>query len=174
VVSVRTRVGANVTSASPVMILSKPGPPIVQADLTDTDTSQLSVGQTATVQLDSGDAATGAALSANLTALNVDSSSRAGTDSAASAPTAFFSVDWPQAGVKFGTPVQVNVTLQQKPAVLVVPIKAVHKAGPRTYVEVMEGSMRRVVNVQVGIKGLDTVEIVSGLTEGQMVLVPSS
>jgi len=58
--------------------------------------------------------------------------------------------------------------------VLVVPKGAVRQAGGRTTVEVQDGSLRRLVNVKVGITTADTAEIVSGLSEGQMVLVAAS
>jgi multidrug efflux pump subunit AcrA (membrane-fusion protein) len=70
----------------------------------------------------------------------------------------------------FGTPIVARVTVQQKENVLVVPKSAVRQSGGRSMVELQDGSLRHLVNVQVGIRTDASVEILSGLTEGQMVL----
>jgi len=89
-------------------------------------------------------------------------------------PTADFKVSWPDGtDPKFGVPVQVNITVKEKPAALIVPKKALRQTGSRTYVEVLDGTLRRITNVEVGITTNDTVEIVSGLTEGQVVALAS-
>jgi hypothetical protein len=64
----------------------------------------------------------------------------------------------------------VIVNVQQKQGVLVVPRSAIRQSGGKAKVEVQDGSLRRLVSVQVGITTTDSAEIVSGLSEGQIVL----
>jgi macrolide-specific efflux system membrane fusion protein len=71
-------------------------------------------------------------------------------------------------------PVQVVITLAEKQNVLVVPKSAVRQAGGRASVEVQDGAMRHLVSVQVGTTTDDTVEIIGGLTEGELVLTRAS
>jgi hypothetical protein len=65
----------------------------------------------------------------------------------------------------------VGIVVQNKDNVLLVPKKAVRSAGTRKFVQYMSGSSRKVANVEVGIVTDDMAEIVSGLTEGQIVIV---
>ena len=60
---------------------------------------------------------------------------------------------------------------QNKDNVLLVPKKSVRSAGARKFVQYMSGSSRKVANVEVGIISGDMAEILSGLTEGQVVVV---
>jgi len=55
--------------------------------------------------------------------------------------------------------------------VLVVPKGAVRQAGGRASVEVQDGTLKHLVVVQVGIQSDTSVEILSGLREGQLVSV---
>jgi multidrug efflux pump subunit AcrA (membrane-fusion protein) len=95
--------------------------------------------------------------------------------SAASGPSAELKVDWPASQTpNFGAPVQAVVTLDQKQNVLVVPKSAVREAGGRASVEVIDGTLRHLVSVQTGASTADSVEIVTGLNEGQLVLTRGS
>jgi multidrug resistance efflux pump len=165
VVSVRVKPGDTITSAKPVFILAAAGAPIVRALLSDDEVAQLSSGQSATVAIDAGDGSPVVNAPASVTSVTKGSAEGGG-------PSADFSVTWPDGGApKFGIPVQVSVIVKQKQDVLVVPKAAVKQVGARTYVNVMDNGMRKSVNVQVGITGSDTIEIVSGLTAGQVVLL---
>jgi multidrug efflux pump subunit AcrA (membrane-fusion protein) len=88
-----------------------------------------------------------------------------------STASAQLQVSWPDGQTpKLGLPVQVNLTLQEKQGVLIIPRSALHQAGTQTTVEVVSGTLRHLVPVQIGITTDSAVEITSGLTEGQMVL----
>jgi multidrug resistance efflux pump len=164
VVSVRVRAGDTVIPDKPLVVLAKPGVPIVHVDLDDATVARLAVGQQATIPV-------GADLaSAVQAAATVASVTPAAKDGSAGA-WAVLSVKWPDGEVpRFGSPVSAVVTMQQKDNVLLIPKNAVRKSGSRAMVEVQDGSLRRLVNVQIGITSVDRVEIVSGLTEGQVVL----
>ncbi|HEX8969718.1 MAG TPA: efflux RND transporter periplasmic adaptor subunit, partial [Chloroflexota bacterium] len=165
VVSVRVKAGDSITSAKPVFMLARPGPRIVRVDLADDQVPLLSVGQQAVIGQDGSDSS---APPIDATVLGVTKASADGTRAA----SADLQVSWPDGQQpKFGAPVQVRLTLQHKDDVLVVPVRALHQVGGKATVEVLNGTLRRLVNVQVGIKTDTSAEIVSGLTEGQMVLV---
>ena len=76
-------------------------------------------------------------------------------------------------GIYPGITLEANITLLQKTHVLTVPSNAVHTSGTRTFVyEIVNG---RTVShdVRVGAVGSDVTQIVSGLSEGTKVVVPS-
>jgi HlyD family secretion protein len=163
VVSVRTKPGDTPAPSRPLIIIAKPGPPIVRVDLDDAQAERLSVGQSASVQIGTSSSS----VSARATVTGVTPTSQDGSVGA----SAKLEVSWADGQApRFGTPVQVTVTLGGKQDVLVVPKSAVHKTGGRTTVEVQDGTIRHLVSVQIGITTVDSVEIVNGLTEGQTVL----
>ena len=164
IVSVRTRPGDLPAPSRPVIIMTRPGPPIVRVDLDDTQLAQLTAGQHASVEVGTG---TAAASRADAIVTGVTPAARDGSAGA----SATLDVSWTDGQPpKFGAQVQVVVNLGQKQGVLVVPKSAIHQAGGRTTVEVQDGTFRRLVTVQVGITMAAAVEIVSGLSEGQVVL----
>ncbi len=167
VLSVRVKIGEPLTSSKAVVVLAKQGQAIVRAQLGDDQVARLALGQTGDLVLD-GAAATDPKISA--TVASITPAAKDGSSFA----TADFTIAWPDGPTpKIGVPVQVAMTLQKKQGVLVVPKNAIHQSGNRRYVEVLDGALRRVTNVVVGITSTDTVEVVSGLSEGQVVLLTS-
>lgn len=66
----------------------------------------------------------------------------------------------------------IQFTLDERKQVLTVPIKAVHQAGDESYVYVLgEGNMREVKWIETGLVGDTNVEVISGLTEGEKVIL---
>ncbi|MBI4494747.1 MAG: HlyD family efflux transporter periplasmic adaptor subunit [Chloroflexi bacterium] len=162
VAAVHVRPGDPLEPGSPAVVLARPGDLVVRAEVADRLASRLAVGQAATVQLEGME---GAPLSASVASL-------AATDSGLG-PVALLQVAWPTERPLLGTAAQVVVTVQQKDSALLVPQRAVHSAGPRRYVEYLEGASRRLADVQVGITTAGQAEILSGLSEGQQVLLGS-
>ena len=71
-----------------------------------------------------------------------------------------------------GDKVTVTVQLASKEGVLWLPPDAIRKAGGRIFVIInSEGGPKR-VDIEIGLQTRDRVEIVSGLTEGQVVVGP--
>jgi len=164
VVVLRAKPGDLITQSKVVLLLAKPGQPIVRVDLDDAQAKQLNAGQQAALQVGTD---TSGATSVSATVRSVTPAAPASGAGA----SANLEVGWADAQIpRFGTPVTAVVTLQQKQDVLVVPRSAVRQAGGRSVVEVQDGSMRRLVSVQVGISTDAGVEILSGVTDGQMVL----
>jgi multidrug efflux pump subunit AcrA (membrane-fusion protein) len=162
VVSVFFRVGDTTDEHHTVVSIAKPGMPIVRATITPVDFDKVSVGQAAFIQLPA-QSDTGPSTRARVTSLKPNDSG--------SAKIAEFAVDWSDTAQKLGTVMNVGLVLQQKDDALLVPKKAVHTTGSRAFVELVDGTKRRVTTVQVGIVAGNDAEIVSGLTPGQLVIV---
>lgn len=71
-----------------------------------------------------------------------------------------------------GALVRVNVILQQKDKVLLIPLNALRSFQGKDFVLVVEGDIQRRVPVTVGIRSEEQVEILEGLTAGQIVVGP--
>jgi membrane fusion protein, macrolide-specific efflux system len=75
------------------------------------------------------------------------------------------------AGVLWGEDLEFAIDLQKKNQVVVVPRKCLNRELGRTYVQVMEDGSKKDQDVEVGITTPFDVEILSGLAEGQMLIV---
>jgi multidrug efflux pump subunit AcrA (membrane-fusion protein) len=71
-----------------------------------------------------------------------------------------------------GDKVTVMIQLASKQGVLWLPPDAIRKAGGRTFVIVNSDSGPKRVDIEIGLQTRDRVEILSGLTEGQVVVGP--
>ena len=71
-----------------------------------------------------------------------------------------------------GTLGTMKVVLDQKSQVLTLPAEAIHRADDKSYVYVVgENNMRQVKWIETGLEGNDKVEIVSGIVEGEKVII---
>lgn len=73
-------------------------------------------------------------------------------------------------GLKLDDLVTVRLIVQERPDTLAIPRAALREFMGRTYVRVMEGDARREVDVEVGIRTPTHVEILRGLSEGDIVI----
>ena len=73
-------------------------------------------------------------------------------------------------GVELGMLGRVTVVLRDKKGVLMVKTTAVRSAGPRSFVQVIQGGRKRDVDVEIGIVTPTDTEIVKGLNEGDKVV----
>jgi multidrug resistance efflux pump len=162
VTSVQVQAGNTPDRESSVFLLAHADQAVVRVNVTPRDAARLAVGQHASLKLSS--ALDDAPAAGTLTELSAASSSGPGR-------VAEFSVEWPKTHPAFGSAVQVQVTTQQKDNVLLIPKKALHTAGSRRYVQVQDGASRKSVNVDLGLVTDAGAEILSGLAEGQQVLV---
>jgi len=74
--------------------------------------------------------------------------------------------------LEIGDIVQAKVIIQNKKGTLWVPPQAVRTFEGRTFAVVQDSNQQRRVDVKVGIQNEDQVEILEGLTEGQVVVSP--
>jgi multidrug resistance efflux pump len=161
VTAVNIKAGDAIDPTRPVLTMSRGGAPIVNVDLTEQDAAKVKQGQKAHVVVDGTDS----------TPIDATLSSIAANTAAGVGRTAALQVSWPKGTPAIGAVAQVSIVLQNKDNVLLVPKKSVRSAGARKFVQYMSGSNRKVANVEVGIISGDMAEIISGLTEGQVVVV---
>jgi len=84
----------------------------------------------------------------------------------------YLSLDEIPDGLADGMTVDTNVTITSRPGVLCLPRSVVHASGnDKAVVQVWNGSSTESREVQVGLRGDSNIEIVSGLTEGEQVVV---
>ena len=73
---------------------------------------------------------------------------------------------------EIGDMADVEIITDVRENVLTIPKSALRQYFGRTYVHVLDGEQRREVDVEVGLENATSVEIVSGLEEGQLVIHP--
>lgn len=73
--------------------------------------------------------------------------------------------------VRLGSDVDVEVTVEKKTGVLRVPELAVFEKAQKNYVYLITGGKAVLCEVKTGLEGEDYTEVVSGLTEGDQVIV---
>jgi membrane fusion protein, macrolide-specific efflux system len=77
-----------------------------------------------------------------------------------------------ESGLKLGNAVQLTVVLQIKDNVLLLPSQAIRVFEGRNFVLIKNGNLQQRVDVKLGIKSDIQVEILDGLSEGQVVIAP--
>lgn len=74
-------------------------------------------------------------------------------------------------GLKIGDNANVEITLQSKLSTIVIPIAGLKTFSNNSVVEVWDGVSKKELAVQIGIKTATEVEIVSGVNEGQQIIL---
>lgn len=163
-------VGRNVTTTTPAFVLGDPDELEVIAGLDaskgDTEVREMFEGMPVTVTLDANPDVKLTGTIRQLpspfgTGASDDRAIHVGMDAAPSAST-----------YQTGDKVTVTVQLASKEGVLWLPPDAIRKAGGRTFVIINSESGPKRVDIEIGLQTRDRVEIVSGLTEGQVVVGP--
>jgi HlyD family secretion protein len=84
----------------------------------------------------------------------------------------YVSLDEIPVGLADGMTVDTNVTISSRTGVLCLPRSVVHASGnDKAIVQVWNGSSTESRNIEVGLRGDSNIEIISGLTEGEQVVV---
>src|SRR5262249_40879157 len=145
-----------------VSTLADPARLEVTLDVPVADAAKVSVGQEATIKI--GD---GAPLTEKITGLQ----STPSADASADTRTVRVSLDPKAAGIALGAPVSGVVTAGRRDGVLLVPATAVTRTGDRSVVQVVGSDGRpRDVEIRTGAAVEGEVEILQGLSEGQIVV----
>lgn len=77
-----------------------------------------------------------------------------------------------QVGFRIGQRLQVSIVLRSKDNVLLLPPRAIRTFEGRNFVLVKNGNLQQRVDVKIGIKAEDQVEIMDGLSDGQIIIAP--
>ncbi len=160
------------------IVLTNPSGMQVKADFSEADSLKIKAGQTATVTLN---AQSGTVLDAkvlSISSLPVSSSSGSGVGGGGSGSAvqyaATLAITSDTANLRTGLSASIQVTTATAADTLTVPTAAVSGTGSARTVTVVnaDGSTTR-TDVTVGVEGDTTDQISSGLTEGQVVQIPT-
>ena len=161
---IKGKAGEPVSAYGEIIGLADPTKLIITADLSDDDSPKVALEQVADITLD---AFSSEILKGTITKLPT---SLVTTQGVIQDRSIRLEIDWPKEGAEIGMLARVTITVQHKDDVLKVPIESVKRSGRRTYVEYMDGDIKRAKNVETGIQTETEVEILSGLEEGFVIL----
>ncbi|UKK96689.1 efflux RND transporter periplasmic adaptor subunit [Brevibacillus brevis] len=161
VASVTGAVG-QMTGQQPIVTVVKTNPLVVKANLSEADVTKVKVGAVVKVNVQS----TGKTIDANVTAISpvMDSQLKAYP----------VEITIPNASNELKSDMVVNVTFPQSSEgakSLVIPRKAVFEREGRQYVFKLEGEAAKQVEVSTGNSTSELIEVVSGLANGDKVVV---
>jgi HlyD family secretion protein len=158
--------GTSATAYKPVITIGDVSAMEVTAEPDSTLVSQLAVGMPVTMV---ASFQPGVSLQGKIRQLPYTGTGAASADTSVHIQLA---TDPTKSSFSNGDALKVTVVLQDKKDVLYLPVQALRTFQNRLFVVVQDGSVQKSVDVKVGITGTDTVEILSGLTEGQTVVSP--
>ena len=161
---IKGKAGESVSAYGAIIGLADPTNLIITADISEDDVPKLALEQVADLTLD---AFSSEELTGIITKLPT---SLVTTQGIIQDRSIRIEVVWPKAGAEIGMLARVTITVQHKENVLKVPIESVKRSGRRTFVEFMDGDIKRAKNVEIGIQTETEVEILSGLEEGFVIL----
>jgi HlyD family secretion protein len=156
--------GDSVQAFTPVISIASPAQLLVQAQISESVMPKLAVGERALITLDASPTQV-----FNGTVRDLPSSVVTQQGVVADKNTTL-TVDWTAPGAEMGMLARVQIIVQQKDDVLIVPSNAVRTVGKRRFVEYMDGNVKRSRNVETGVSTDTDTEIVSGLDEGMTIL----
>ncbi|MBI3973812.1 MAG: efflux RND transporter periplasmic adaptor subunit [Chloroflexi bacterium] len=162
------RPGDTVQAFFPVMNVSSLEGLVVKADIAEADLPRIDVGMPVDLTMD---AYPNQKLTGRIDALPEQVVGQVGP---APERATRIVVDWPGPGAEMGMLARVQITLQIKDDVLIVPNGAVRTVGKRRFVEYMDGEIKRSRNVELGIVTDQETEVTSGLMEGIVILAGQS
>ena len=168
VLSVSILEGATVETDQPVIVVGNLEDMVVSATIDPEDLARLVIGMNVTVSPVGKDISiTGGTIRALPYPYgNADTESTDGSVQIALEKSPA------QLGYEVGDMVSVNLILEHKENALWLPLQAVREFEGRYFVIVRDGDVERRVDVKVGILEEDRIEIMDGLTEGQVVVAP--
>ena len=167
VLSLNIRAGSSVQGFKVVAIVGDPETLEITADLDAGDVSELSVNQLASIRLRNRPEADLAGVVRQLPYVGGDAANTADADTAV-----HIALNDSSVSLELGELATVIVVLEKKDSVLWLPPAAIRSFQGRDFVVIQAGDTQRRVDVRLGIKGADRVEILDGAEEGQVVVGP--
>lgn len=163
IAQVLVNAGDIIDPAKAAVVLARSADPVVRVNLLDGDKpKRVEVRQSVKVQVDGTDG-------------QLDGQVASFAEPAANGDRiALLKVNWASARPSVGTGARASITVQQKDNALILPLRAVTSNGTRQTVQTLDGTTRKSIPVQLGIISGTDVEIVSGLNEGDAVVLDSS
>jgi multidrug efflux pump subunit AcrA (membrane-fusion protein) len=159
--SVQVKPGDAIEGRRAVVVLAGPEPPVVMANLSDADAARLPVGSTVNLQVEASTAQLHGVLAAY-------------ADSTAGGRRGIVRVDWPDPAPASGANIQLQAVVGQKADALLVPLRAVKGSGERRTAEIVDqAGQRSIVDLKLGITSGEDIEVLSGVVDGQAVVLPN-
>jgi len=159
--------GQSVTTADPILVMADKL--IVKAQVDETDIGKIKVGQAVNLELDAyqGQKIPGKVEHIAYESELINNVNIYYVDIVPMKVPSFF---------RSGMSATVNFTLQEKKGVLLLPLNAVKKITNRTYVFIKDKETGKAKGIQIetGLENSNHVEIVSGLKEGESVIIPTA
>lgn len=160
ILSVAFAEGDQVDAYKEVMVLAASGQVVARANVDDNTAAQLAVGQAVEIFPSDGNPAPVRG--------KVLSIPPAGTLKVEK--ITLIAPDEPSPRLQAGRNGRVEVVLQRKENVLLVPLSAIRSFGGRNFVTVVRGEGRQEVSIQIGISSSTFAEVLEGLKEGDQVV----
>ncbi len=171
--SVDMSAGDPATPGTPVVTILPDAPFQIVADFSEADAMKVAVGQPASVTFDALPDASATGTVTSVAVLPTDASSGANATSSVTTYAATITLDSTPDGIREGMSASVIVTTQEVSGALWAPTAAITTAGGQSTVTVRVGGTDEVVSVQTGLAGDSGVEITSGVSEGDQLVVSS-
>lgn len=188
-VSVGTLVTAGVNNPTVIMMIGDVSKKIVKVKVDETDIGQVKVGQSATFTVDAfpnqtftatvskiGQLSTSTSTISPSSSSSTSSSSSSSTSSSSSSSSVVYyyvtlNVDDPDNLLKVDMTARVNIKIGEKENALLIPMSALKTNTNGQYVSVLRGGKTENVPVTTGLTDNENVEIVSGLQEGDKLVI---
>lgn len=164
IVKTNGKPGDNVNAFNPVISISSPAQLLVRSEVNESDMAKLAVGQKALIALD---VFPGTILNGLVRDLPSTVVTQQGVVADKSTK---LTVEWTRAGADIGMLARVQIVVQQKQDVLIVPTASIRTVGKRRFIEYMDGAVKRSRNIEIGISTEQDTEVVTGLEEGLAIL----
>jgi macrolide-specific efflux system membrane fusion protein len=159
--------GQSVTTADPILVMADKL--IVKAQVDETDIGKIKVGQKVNIELDAfqGQIIPGYVEHIAYESEVINNVNIYKVDVLAASVPSFF---------RSGMSANVTFTLSEKKGALLLPLNAFKKVSSRSYVFVLDKKTGKTASLQIttGLENSDHVEIISGLKEGDEVLIPTA
>jgi multidrug efflux pump subunit AcrA (membrane-fusion protein) len=165
--------GRQVQGYSPMVVLADPTELEITADLQDSEKAELSEGMELVAEFLNRP---GEQFPGSVRRLPYPYSSGARTtgadDADKSVRITLDGIDPAEAGYAIGDRFRLTVELERSEDTLWLPPQAVRTFEGRSFVVIQEGGGQRRIDVRLGIRSPERVEILDGVTEGQLVIAP--
>ncbi len=165
VLTIDLTVGETVGGLQPVAVVADTNTLRIKGDIDEIDIGRVRAGQAVTVTLD---AYPGIKMPGRIDQLAPGATPKQGS-TVYQASISFRPVE--DVVPREGMAANVDITAQRKDNVLLLPNRAFETVGRRQYVSLKEGDSTRKVEVETGLSNTTDTEVISGLTEGQTVIL---
>jgi multidrug resistance efflux pump len=166
VASIASQVGE--TAANPFMVLANTTSLVLHGTLGEADVAKVKLGLVANITVDAVGA--GSRMTGRVTSLDPVATIQQGVPVYGVDVT----IDLPSAAVKAGMTGTATVIIASRQGVLTVPNLAIRTSGGRRYLQVLKGGEAVDTDVTFGIANETVTEVMSGVNEGDLVVLPAA